>query len=102
MQSITFLQVIGYELSLKKLSDADIPERQRAGMVTLQRKITVPGAAKIRIRTELTGFHFCFPVRTPQLELEKLYSVEPVFHMCATRYNACVIPLADRFQVTFG
>ena len=81
------------------LSQADVAERERAGMVTLERNVAFPGAPEIRIQRKLARLDPGLPIRTPQLVFEQLESVQPVFNVCAFRKDSCPVPFTDPPQM---
>ena len=71
-------------------------------MVALQREMAAPGTAEVRPLGKLAGFHLRFPVRAPELVLEQLRAIQPVFDVRPVRNDARAVPLTDRVQVSGG
>src|SRR5689334_11016008 len=63
---------------LLKFSDLDISQCEHPLVISLKREISTMGATVLRPVDELAVLDLGFPVRTPELVLEQLVSIEPV------------------------
>src|SRR5258708_34146346 len=82
------------------LADADVAERQHAGVIALQSDVTRFRAAELRPCVELGRRDLRFPVRAPQFVLDDLEVVQPMLHVRAFGDDARLVPFPDGLQVS--
>src|SRR5579864_5305137 len=88
--------------SLAKLSNADVPKRQRSRVVALHPQMAARRAPVVGPDGELARLDAGGPVGAAELVLEQFDAVQPVLDMRTFRDDACRVPFADPLQMTLG